>query len=98
MTARTSPAASIPTPSGGPEKSGVARMDSGVHVSSMRTNGTSTKMPHRPYTIEGMAASSSVRKISGERRIGGEKAQTQTERRSTDGRAGTIATYHAYHM
>ena len=49
MIARISAADSMPTPSGGPLKSGSRR--SAVRqstTSSARTAGTSTKMPHRP--------------------------------------------------
>ncbi len=48
MIARISAADSMPTPSGGPVKSGSARIQSGVAICSCRTTGTSTKMPHRP--------------------------------------------------
>ena len=48
MIARISAADSMPTPSGGPVKSGTLRSQSGVRTSSCRTNGTSTKMPQRP--------------------------------------------------
>ncbi len=65
MTARMSAADNRPSPIGGPLNSAVARSRSGMAVSRARTSGTSTKSPHSPYTIDGMAARSSVRKISG---------------------------------
>ena len=48
MIARISAAESMPTPSGGPLKSGTLFSQAGVAISSCRTTGTSTKMPHRP--------------------------------------------------
>ena len=48
ITARISPAASMPTPSGGPLKIGRARSACGIADSSARTTGTRTKMPQRP--------------------------------------------------
>jgi hypothetical protein len=65
ITARIRAADSIPTPRGGPENNGKARSTSGVDTSSDRTIGTSTKMPQSPYTIDGIAARSSVRNTSG---------------------------------
>ncbi len=65
MIARTSAADSMPSPSGGPAKIGSRLTLSGSDVSRARTAGTSTKMPQSPYTIEGIAASSSVRNTSG---------------------------------
>ena len=48
MIASSSAAESMPRPSGGPLKSGIARIHAGVPISSCRTNGTSTKMPQSP--------------------------------------------------
>jgi hypothetical protein len=48
MTARTSAAASMLTPTGGPLNIGIARIHSGSEVWKFRTRGTSTKMPHNP--------------------------------------------------
>ena len=48
MIARMRPAASIPTPSGGPLNIGNCRNDGGMAVSNARTAGTMTKMPQRP--------------------------------------------------
>ncbi len=48
MTARISAAASIPTPSGGPVKSGTPLSHSGVFTWNCRTSGTSTKTPQSP--------------------------------------------------
>ncbi len=75
MIARMSAADSMPSPIGGPLKSGRARSDSGMAFSRSRTSGTSTKRPHRPYTIDGIAASSSVRKISGCRSDAGHSSE-----------------------
>jgi hypothetical protein len=61
ITARINAAEPMPTPSGGPVKSGNFLNASGARTCSFRTIGTSTKIPHSPYTIEGIAASSSVR-------------------------------------
>ena len=74
MMARMSAADSMPSPSGGPVNSGSCLHESGTFVSSCRTRGTSTNTPHNPYTIEGIAASSSVRKMSGCRRLGGQSS------------------------
>ena len=65
MMARIRPAANMPTPSGGPLKIGKSLSEAGQDVSIARTAGTRTKMPQRPYTMDGMAASSSVRYRSG---------------------------------
>ena len=49
MIARISAADSMPTPSGGPLKSGSCRSQSGVATLELRgPTGTSTKMPQRP--------------------------------------------------
>jgi hypothetical protein len=48
MIARISTADSMPTPTAGPENSGVARSQSGKDCWKVRTNGTRTKMPHNP--------------------------------------------------
>ena len=75
MTARMSPAESIPTPRGGPWKSGTFFSQSGVDNSMLRTTGTRTNIPHTPYTIEGTAARSSVRKMRGCFRRWGESSE-----------------------
>ena len=91
MTARISAAESIPTPSGGPEKSGNFFSHAGVISSSFRTIGTSTKIPHSPYTIEGIAASSSVRNASGVRSGRGESSERKTAMPSAIGVEISIA-------
>jgi len=48
MMARIRPAASMPTPSGGPLKIGRSLNVAGIEVSIARTAGTRTKMPQRP--------------------------------------------------
>ena len=48
MIARISAAESMPTPSGGPLKSGRLRIQSGVATWNWRTKGTRTKMPQSP--------------------------------------------------
>ncbi len=48
MIARIRAAESMPMPSGGPLKNGTLFSQVGVAISSCRTNGTSTKTPHRP--------------------------------------------------
>lgn len=78
ITASTSEAASMLTPTVGPLNIGMARTHSGRLSCSARTMGTSTKMPQRPYTMEGIAASSSVRKMSGERSQNGQMSDRNT--------------------
>ena len=48
MIARINAADSMPTPSGGPLKSGRLPSAAGVAAWSWRTSGTSTNTPHRP--------------------------------------------------
>src|SRR5262249_7546529 len=96
MTARIRAAESSPTPSGGPLNSGKARSAPGNDDSSDRTAGTSTKMPHRPYTIDGLAASSSVRNTSGWRRGGGHSSAMNTAMPSAIGVAMSSATTDEY--
>ena len=91
MIARIRPAASIPTPSGGPLNTGNPRSAWGVIVSSQRTAGTNTKMPQRPYTIDGIAASSSVRKTSGCRRRAGQSSAMEIAMPSATGVASRSA-------
>ena len=78
ITDRISAADSMPRPSGGPVKSGSCRSECGIDVSIARTAGTRTKIPHNPYTIDGMAASSSVRKTSGCRSTAGQSSEMNT--------------------
>ncbi len=87
ITARISAADNIPSPSGGPVNNGNCRNDWGMATSSARTSGTSTNTPHRPYTIDGMAARSSVRKISGCRSIGGQSSDRYVATPSETGAA-----------
>src|SRR5262252_3230560 len=78
MTARMSAADSMPMPSGGPLNSGSARSVAGTDDSTVRTTGTSTKIPQSPYTMEGMAASSSVMNTSGWRSAAGHSSDVNT--------------------
>src|SRR5215470_10692971 len=64
ITARIRAADSMLRPSGGPVKNGIDFNDGGNDTWNARTAGTSTKIPHKPYTIDGIAASSSVRNTS----------------------------------
>src|SRR4051812_37699242 len=64
MTARINAADNMPSPNGGPLKKGSDFSDGGNEISKARTAGTRTKIPQRPYTIEGIAARSSVRNTS----------------------------------
>src|SRR2546422_11521634 len=81
ITDRRRPAASIPMPSGGPLKSGrnpSADFRTGASVGG--TQGTSTKMPHRPMTTLGMAASRSTKKPT---RVGSHPGQESEEEKDT---------------
>src|SRR3954464_7173972 len=98
ITARINAAESIPSPIGGPENSGSCRHDAGVATSSLRTSGTSTNMPQSPYTIEGMAASSSVRKISGCLRRGGQSSDKYVAMPSEMGAAMSSARIDEYNV
>src|SRR5262245_44028692 len=91
ITDRMSAADSRPTPSGGPLNSGSWRRRSGHDDSNDRTAGTRTKMPQRPYTIDGIAASSSVRNTSGWRSRGGHNSAMNTAIPSAMGVAITSA-------
>ena len=53
-------------------------------------------MPHRPYTIEGMAASSSVRNTSGCRSRAGLSSETNTAMPTAIGVASTSASTDEY--
>src|SRR5262249_24746506 len=75
ITARINAADSMPRPKGGPLKNGSALSAGGNATSIARTAGTRTKMPHTPYTIEGIAASNSVRNTSGGLRRSGQSSE-----------------------
>src|SRR5690242_9043284 len=79
MTARMSAADNIPRPNGGPLKNGIDFHDAGTAPSSVRTAGTSTNMPHSPYTIDGIAASNSVRNTRAGLRRFGHNSEMNTE-------------------
>ena len=64
MMASTRPAVSMPTPTGGPLKSGSCRRQA-VSRSPGSDGRDQHENPHNPYTIEGIAASNSVRNTSG---------------------------------
>src|SRR5690242_15948774 len=96
MIESTIAAESIPTPSGGPVKSGTDFRDAGVASSSPRTNGTSTKMPQSPYTIEGIAARSSVTNTSGRCNHDGDSSDVKTAIPTATGVAITSARIEEY--
>src|SRR6185295_9401550 len=75
------------SPTGGPLKMGQARSESGSDSWSERTAGTSTNTPQRPYTIDGIAASSSVRKTRGVRSQSGQRSDRKIAMPSPTGAA-----------
>ena len=77
MIARMTPAAKSPIPNAGPLKIGIQPKLSTMNDSTVTLrNGPRTKTPQRPMTTEGIAASSSMTKVSGtEIRLGAYSAR-----------------------
>src|SRR5919201_994930 len=68
MMDRMTPAASMPTPYGGPWNNGTnPNQRPSAGCTQPRNHGTSTKIPQSPYTTLGTAASSSMRNATGGR-------------------------------
>ncbi len=93
MIARITPAASMPMPKLGPEKSVVhPSVFASTGFTCSRSSGTSTNTAHNPYTTLGIAASSSVMKASGERSQRGHISVRKIARPTASGTAMTSAT------
>src|SRR6185295_768843 len=84
------------TPTAGPVNNGIARIQSGSDVCKVRTIGMRTNAPQSPYTIDGIAASSSVRNTSGWRRNEGQSSERKMAMPSEMGPAMTSARMEEY--
>jgi hypothetical protein len=92
ITARISPAASIPKPYGAPWKIGRnprLREKNGSML--VRIHGTRTKIPQRPYTMLGMPARSSMRNDNGRSIQGGASSERKIATPRLSGSAITNA-------
>ena len=92
MTASTIPAFSIPIPNGKPRKSGRnPRWATSQGSSALRSHGASTNRPQIPYTMLGIAASSSTRNATASPRRGGASSARKTAVPTPSGRASVSA-------